>query len=102
MEDNEFIKIITVLLDFIFTLLFPIFCFAALFAPMTFDSPGSSEIFLNWIFFFLIIAIPLVIFISVIISLIFFIKLKSYKKAFIFSIVPIIYIFIIALTSLIS
>lgn len=97
--NNNFIKITTILLDFIFILIFPISCLTALSVPMTFDAPGSTEVFLNWVFFYLAIAFPLVILISISISLIFFIKLKSYKNALIFSVLPILYIFIIFLIS---
>lgn len=88
-EKNKIIKIITIIIDAIFCLLFPFSIVAAMVSPMVFDAPGSMEDFYNHVFFYANFTLPIVILISVITSFI-LLKLKSYKKAFIFSLLPLI------------
>lgn len=90
LKENKIIKIITIIINSIFCLIFPLSVVAAMVSPMTFDAPGSTESFYAWIFFLSTFSIPIVILISIITSLLFLFKFKSHKIAFTFSLLPII------------
>ncbi len=62
---------------------------------MMFDAPGSTESLFVWVVYLFILSIPVVILISVIISLLLLFKFKLYKKAVLFSLLPIINFIII-------
>ena len=55
----------------------PIASLMALMSPMTFDAPGSSEIFTNWVAFWVIVTFPFVIVLSLVTTWISYRK-KSY------------------------
>lgn len=61
-----------------------------IFSPMIFDPQCKSGFFLQLLFISSAFTLPIVTIISVITSLVFLIKEKSYKKAFIFSLLPMI------------
>jgi hypothetical protein len=86
-QKNKIIKIITIIIDSIFCLLFPLSIVAAMVSPMVFDAPGSTENFYNHVFFYANFTLPILILISVITSII-LLKSKSYKKALVFSLLP--------------
>lgn len=102
LKQSKSIKIIIIIIDIMFCLIFPLSVVGAIVSPMTFDAPGSTENFYNWVFFLTAFSIPIVILISVITSLLFLFKLKSYKKALLFSLLPIINFTIIYLISWIA
>lgn len=87
---SKIIKIVIVIINIIFCLVFPFSIIGAIVSPMTFDSPGSTENFYAWVFFISTFSIPIVILISVITSFLFLFKFKSYKIALLFSLLPII------------
>ena len=89
-KDKSESKIIAaiIIINAIFGLLFPFSVIGAIVSPMTFDAPGSTEHFLNWVFFYATSSFPLVILVAVITSFIFLFTLKSYKIALVFSILP--------------
>lgn len=95
LRENKIIKYLTISINAIFCLIFPLSVVGAMVSPMAFDAPGSTESFYTWVFFVFTFSIPIVILISVITSLLFLFKLKSYKKAFFFSLLPIINFIII-------
>ncbi|NRT86339.1 hypothetical protein [Clostridium beijerinckii] len=88
---NIIIKIITIIINMIFCLLFPLSLLGAMVSPMAFDSPGSTESIHTWIFFLSTFSLPTVILISVMISFFLLFKSKLYSKAIIVSLAPIIY-----------
>lgn len=94
---NKLIMAMTIAINIIFVLLFPLSLVAAMISPFTFDAPGSNEEFYNWVFFYATISFPVVILISEITSLIFLFILKSYKKALTLSLLPMINIIIVLL-----
>ncbi|QZY54403.1 hypothetical protein [Crassaminicella profunda] len=86
-KENKIIKNITIIINVIFCLIFPLSIVALMVSPMVFDAPCSTKDFCTWVFFWAMVSVPIVIFISVRTSLLLF-KLKSYKKAFLFSLLP--------------
>lgn len=94
-KENKIFKYITISINAIFCLIFPFSVVGAMVSPMAFDAPGSMENFYANVFFLSTFSIPIVIIISVITSLLFLFKFKLYKKAFLFSLLPIINFIII-------
>ncbi|MDR7857223.1 hypothetical protein [Tissierella sp.] len=90
LKENKIIKNITIIINTIFCLIFPLSVVGAIVSPMVFDAPGSTEDFYTNIFFYSTFSMPIVILISVVTSLLFLFRLKSYKKAFLFSLLPVI------------
>lgn len=89
-ESNKIFKILTITINIIFCLIFPISVIGAMVSPMAFDAPGSINDFYAWEFFIAAFSIPIIILISVITSLFLIYKFNSYKKALLFSLLPII------------
>ena len=82
------VKIITKIINIILCIIFPISAYMALFSPMMFDAPGSTEDIFVWFLFISLSTFPLVILISIVTS---FKMLKSEegnKKALGFSLLP--------------
>ncbi|GAA0116242.1 hypothetical protein [Clostridium senegalense] len=88
-KEDEIFKIITRIINIILCLLLPFSILIAMVSPMMFDAPGSNESFYTWILFISNFSAPVIILISIIIS-IYLLKLKLYKRAFIFSLLPLI------------
>ena len=93
---NVIVKVITIFINVIFCLAFPFSLIVAMVSPMTFDSPSSTKSFYAWVYFLSALSMPVVILISIITSLIFLIRYKFYKTAFVFSLLPIVnFVFIL-------
>lgn len=97
---NKIITALTIVINVIFALLIPPSLVIAMIAPMTFDAPGSDKDFYNWIFLCATFSFPIVILMAIITSLIFLFILKSYKKAIVFSLLPMLNIIIAIVTIL--
>lgn len=97
---DKIITALTIVINVIFALLIPPSLVVAMIAPMTFDTPGSDKDFYNWIFFCATFSFPIVILMAIITSLIFLFILKSYKKAIVFSLLPMLNIIIAIVTIL--
>lgn len=88
-KENKIFKIITVIINIILCLLLPFSILLSIVSPLVFDAPGSNESFYTWILFISNFSAPVVILISILIS-IYLLKLRLYKRAFIFSLLPLI------------
>ncbi|WP_156940027.1 hypothetical protein [Clostridium lundense] len=89
LKENKVFKIITMIINIIFCLILPFSVIGAMVSPMAFDSPGSDKSLYTWIFFLSAFSIPVVILASVINS-VSLLKSRLYRKALIFSLLPLI------------
>ncbi len=92
------VKIISKIINIILCIIFPISAYIALFSPMMFDAPGSTEDIFVWFLFILVSTFPLVILISVVTSFKMLKLEEGNRKALVFSLLPNINIILFFLT----